>query len=295
MNLVDLYCFVDDFNKVFLPFWYQKLINSGEKQRRRPGRMTESEIMTILIHFHQSHFRDFKAYYLCYVCVTLKSAFPQLLSYTRFVALIPTVLIPLCAYLQTRKVTTTGISFVDATSLIVCQNKRIYGHKVFKEFAALGKTTKGWFYGFKLHLICNHEGELVNCMISPGNTDDRVPLPVLTKNMWGKLFGDKGYISQAIFEQLLTQGLPLVTGIKRNMKNKLLPLFDKLVLRKRARIESVNNQLKNVFQVEHTRHRGVLNGLVNIISALLAYTHHPHKPSIKLTQQEHAMIKNLAA
>ena len=215
MNLVDLYCSVDDFNRVFLHCWYQKLINSGEKQRRRARLMSESEIMTILIHFHQSHFRDFKAYYLSYVCVALKSAFPELLSYNRFVVLIPTVLIPLCAYLQTRKVKTTGISFVDATSIIVCQNKRIYGHKVFRQFAALGKTTKGWFYGFKLHLICNHDGELINCVISPGNTDDRAPLPVLTKNMWGKLFGDKGYISQTIFEQLLTQGLQLVTGIKK--------------------------------------------------------------------------------
>lgn len=295
MNLIELYCDVDDFFKVFLKRWNKQLISSGEKRRLRLSRLSISEIVTILIFFHASRFRDFKHYYLLQICGELREYFPQVLSYNRFVALIPTVIVPLCAYLQSRRRTTKGISFVDSTSIIVCHNKRIYGHKVFKNFAKLGKTTKGWFYGFKLHLICNHEGALVDCKITTGNIDDREPVPDLARNIFGKLFGDKGYISQTLFEKLLERGLKLVTGLKKNMKNKLLELFDKIMLRKRALIESINNQLKNVFQLEHTRHRSPINGFVNMISAVIAYTHHSNKPSIGLSKKEIAMLLELAA
>lgn len=295
MNLIELYCDVDDFLKVFLKSWNKQLISSGEKRRFRPSRMSTSEIVTILIFFHASRYRDFKHYYLLQICGELRTCFPQALSYNRFVELIPTVIVPLCAYLQSRRQTTSGISFVDSTSIVVCHNKRIYGHKVFKHFAKLGKTTKGWFYGFKLHLICNHEGELVDCKFTAGNVDDREPVPDLAKNICGKLFGDKGYISQTLFERLLERGLKLVTGLKKNMKNKLLELFDKIMLRKRALIESINNQLKNVFQLEHTRHRSPTNGFINMVSAVIAYTHHSNKPSIELSKKEIAMLLKLAA
>jgi hypothetical protein len=294
MNLLELYCHVDEFVKFFLPEWSQYLIEEGKKRRNRLSRMSPSEIMTILIHFHQSHYRDFKGFYLLHVCLHLRSEFPNLLSYTRFVALIPTVFAPLCAYLQSRKASSDGISFVDSTPIVVCHPKRIHGHKVFKGIAALGKTTKGWFYGFKLHLICNHQGELISCQITPGNVDDRTPIQKMTKNLFGKLFGDKGYISKKLFDDLFSRGLQLVTGIKGNMKNKLMPLFDKIILRKRSMIESVNNQLKNVFQVEHSRHRSVTNGLVNIISVLIAYTHHDKKPGLNLSAVEMELIESMA-
>ncbi len=150
----------------------------------------------------------------------------------------------------------------------------------------------GWFYGFKLHLICNHRGELVSCQITPGNVDDRTPIPEMAKDLFGKLFGDKGYISKTLFEALFSKVLQLVTGIKNNMKNKLMPLFDKLILRKRSMIESINNQLKNVFQIEHTRHRSPVNGFINIITGLIAFTHHDKKPQLDIDVSSIAQLIN---
>jgi len=220
MNLLEIFCSVDDFCKVFLSKWNKKLIEYGEKKRCRKSRMTPSEIITILIYFHQSKYRDFKSYYLLYIRKYLKKEFPELLSYNRFVALMPTVFVPLCSYLQSRKKKSNGISFIDSTPIIVCHNKRIHGHKVFKNIAARGKSTKGWFYGFKLHLICDHNGELINCAITPGDVDDRTPVTKLTNDLFGKLFGDKGYISKDLFALLFERGLQLITGIRKNMKNK---------------------------------------------------------------------------
>lgn len=286
MSLEDLFCDVDDFCQVFLPTWHRQLLTEGTRQRQRSSRLTLSEIMTILIHFHQSHYRDFKAFYLLYLCPYGRGEFPNLLSYNRFVALIPTALMPLCIYLQTRRGTQTGIAFVDTTALAVCHNRRIHSHKVFKNVARRGKTSTGWFYGFKLHLIVNDCGELLAFCITPGNTDDRHPLPDLTHGLTGKLFGDRGYISKPLFRTLWTQGLQLITKVRRNMRNKLMPLLDKLLLRKRALIETINDQLKNIQQIEHTRHRSVINAMVNVLAALAAYSHQPCKPSLNLSKND---------
>ena len=153
--------------------------------------MSPSEIMTILIHFHQSHYRTFKAYYTEYVLIHCRSEFPGLVSYNRFVELTPAVIVPLLAYLQQRQGKCTGLAFVDATAIKVCHNKRIPRHKVFAGIAARGKTTMGWFYGFKLHLSVNDRGEILACRLTPGNIDDRKPLPYLAKTLFGKLCGDK--------------------------------------------------------------------------------------------------------
>ena len=286
MSLDDWFCDVDDFCRQFLPHWHRQQLQYGERKRRRGCRLALSEIMTILIHFHQSHYRDFKAYYLWYVCRHLASAFPQRLSYHRLVAVIPTALVPLCVYLQTRKGPATGIAFIDATSLVVCHNRRIQSHKVFKQVARRGKTSVGWFYGFKLHLVVNDRGELLAFQITPGNTDDRQPVPRLVKGLTGKLFGDRGYISQKLVETLLEQNLQLITKLRKTMRNKLLPLADKLLLRKRALIETINDQLKNISQIEHTRHRSGVNAMVNLLAGLVAYTHQPKKPSLDLSQNQ---------
>lgn len=291
MNLLELYCHVDDFVKVFMPEFREHLLTNQMKKRNRSSQLTVSEIMTILIYFHYSHYRDFKAYYLQWVCLKFKPEFPTLVSYKRFVALIPTVMMPLCAYLQSLKAIPTGLAFVDSTPIAVCHRKRISQHKVFAGLAEIGKTTKGWFLGFKLHLICNHQGELIACRITPGNVDDREPLPEMAKQLFGKLFGDKGYISQSLFEELFANGLQLITGIKKNMKNKLVPLFDKIMLRKRPMIECLIHQLKNVFQAEHSRHRNPINGLINILTALVAYMHYPNKPAIDLEQREFKLLQ----
>ena len=286
MSLEDLFCDVDDFCRLFLPDWHRQQLQYGERKRLRGCRMALSELMTILVHFHQSHYRDFKAYYLLYVCRHLASDFPNRLSYNRLVAVIPTVLMPLCIYLHTRKGQATGIAFIDATSLVVCHNRRIHTHKVFKQLARRGKTSVGWFYGFKLHLVVNDRGELLAFQITPGNVDDRKPVPQLVKGLAGKLFGERGYISQKLFEALVEQDLQLITKLRRTMHNKLLPFTDKLLLRKRALIESINDQLKNISQIEHTRHRSALNSMVNLLAGLVAYTHQPKKPSLNLSQNQ---------
>jgi hypothetical protein len=282
-SLLELFVSVDDFCQVFLPFWERKLLQDGSKKRRRAGEMSISEIMTIIIHFHQSHYRDFKTYYTKHVCKHLRSEFPKLVSYQRFVILMPSVLGPLSAYLKSLYGRCHGISFIDSTALAVCDNHQIHNHKVFAGIAQRGKGSMGWFYGLKLHLVVNDCGELLACQITPGNVDDREPVPTLSRHLFGKLIADRGYISQALFEQLLeTFGVQLITKIRKNMKNRLMPLLDKLLLRKRAIIESIVDQLKNISQIEHTRHRSPINCFINIIAGLIAYCHQPKKPSLNL-------------
>lgn len=281
LSLLELFVRVDDFCQVFLPFWEQKLLNDGSKKRRRTGQLRVSEIMTIIIYFHQSHYRNFKAYYTEHVCQQLRAEFPKLVSYERFVILMPSVLGPLSAYLQSLYGRCHGLSFIDSTALLVCNNHRIHNHKVFAEIAQRGKGSMGWFYGFKLHLVINECGELLACQITPGNVDDRTPVPTLCKRLFGKLIADRGYVSQSLFEQLLqTFGVQLITRLRKNMKNRLLPMVDKLLLRKRAIIESVVDQLKNISQIEHTRHRSPINCFLNILAGLIAYCHQPKKPSL---------------
>lgn len=202
MSLVELFCHVDDFCQLFLPTWEEKQLNRSDRTRNRATQLCTSEIMTLLIHFHQAGYRDFKTYYTNHVLVHLQADFPNLVSYPRFVSLLPRTLGPLMAYLYTLFGECSGISFVDSTALAVCNNRRIHAHRVFIDLAARGKTSMGWFYGFKLHLIVNDRGELLACHFTPGNIDDRKPVPVMAKHLWGKLFGDRGYISQALMDQL---------------------------------------------------------------------------------------------
>jgi hypothetical protein len=290
MSLLELCCHVDDFCQVFEPQWQQSLVQQGTMKRVRQTQLSPSEIMTIVIHFHQARYRDFKTYYTEYVLVYLRDDFPQLVGYTRFVELMGRVIVPLIAYFYHCKGHCTGISFVDSTPLAVCHNRRIPRHKVFDGLAARGKTSMGWFYGFKLHLVVNDRGELLAVALTPGNTDDRHPVPYLARDLFGKLFGDKGYLSGPLARQLLEQGIELITNVRRNMKNQLLPLIDKLLLRQRSIIETINDQLKNISQIEHTRHRSPINFLVNLFAGLVAYCHQSKKPSLNLMpQQVHAL------
>jgi hypothetical protein len=269
-----------------------KLLGQANKPGPKP-KLAASEIMTIIIYFHMARFRDFKTFYTWYVMRQLRSEFPNLVSYNRFVELMPMVLLPLCLYLHTRLGPVTGISFVDATPLPVCHNRRIERHKVFAGLAARGKTSMGWFFGFKLHLVVSDQGELLAFYLTAGNVDDRKPVPKLAKRLFGKLFGDKGYISQPLVDQLLEQDVQLITNLRKNMKNRLLPLVDKLLLRKRSIIETVNDQLKNISQIAHTRHRSVDNFLVNVIAGLIAYTHQPKKPALNLRDEDLARLPAL--
>lgn len=282
MSLVELFTDVDDFCQIFEPRWARFQLANGLRQRNRATQLSLSEIMTIMIHFHQSGYRFFKAYYQNHVQVHLAEEFPDLVSYSRFVTLMGRAFVPLVFYLLSKRGACTGISFVDSTPLKVCHNKRIERNKVFAGLAARGKTTMGWFYGFKLHLVVNEHGEILSFQLTPGNVDDRQPVPFLFAGLFGKVFGDKGYISKNLFAKLLQENIQLITGLRKNMQNRLMDFQDKLLLRKRSIIETINDQLKNISQIEHSRHRSFTNFLVNLISGLISYALQPIKPALNL-------------
>lgn len=280
MSLLELFCEIDDFCQTYEDEIHQQLLEDGIKKRKRSGKMSMSEMMTLVVYFHQLGFRNFKSFYLAYVWRHLRSEFPELVSYTRFVQLMPYLIPSMSLYLHNCFGQNTGISFIDATSLVVSHNRRIHQHRVFKDIATRGKTSTGWFYGFKLHLVVNELGDILACCVTPANVDDRKPVDKLTEHLTGKLFGDKGYLSSKLFKQLFKRGLQLITKIRKNMKNKLMIMSDKLMLRKRAIIETINDQLKNISQVEHSRHRSVTGFMLNVLAGLVAYCHQPKKPTI---------------
>jgi len=281
-QLIAMFCDIDDFCKWFEPLYMRRLLQSGQRQRTRQTVLALSEIMTIIVYFHSSHYRDFKHYYTEYVATHLRPYFPTLVSYSRFVELIPRAVVPLCGYLHTRKGRCTGITFVDSTSLAVCHNRRISRHKVFAGYATRGKSSMGWFFGFKLHLMVNDEGELGAFRVTTGEVNDQVPVGRMARGLWGQLFGDRGSISRGLHKMLWAQGLALITLIRRNMKPRLMRLWDRLLLRKRFLIETINDQLKHVSQIAHSRHRSLTGFMVNLVAGLLAYTYQPKKPSLGL-------------
>ena len=251
-DLIEIFCILDEFCKYFEPELRRHTLEPpGKRHRDRPCRMSDSEIMTILVIFHTRRFRDLKSFYLNYVCKHMRAEFPHTVSYNRFVERQAQVGMHLLLFLET---------------------------------CALGKCTMGWFYGFKLHLVINDKGEIMQWQLTPGNIDDRTPLKdkSFTEKLFGKLFADRGYIRQDLFERLFVDGIHLVTRLKRNMKNSLMSLHDKLLLRKRSVIETVNEELKNVCQIEHTRHRSVDNFVTNLLAGLIAYNLLPKKPALNL-------------
>jgi Transposase DDE domain len=285
-QLVAMFCNIDDFCNHFEPIYTQRLLQSGQRQRLRQSQLSLSEIMTIIVYFHASHYRNFKHYYTDYVAVHLRSEFPALVSYSRFVELMPRALVPLGSYLHTRKGRCTGITFVDSTPLAVCHNKRSHRHKVFADWASRGKCSMGWYFGFKLHLMVNDEGELLAFRVTTAEVDDREPVEQMAHELWGHLYGDRGYISKVLHDTLLAGGLKLITLIRRNMKPRLMRVWDRLMLRARSLIETVNDQLKNISQIEHSRHRSLTGFTVNLVGGLIAYTDQPTKPSLGLWRGE---------
>jgi Transposase DDE domain len=293
MDIVTIFCDIDDFCRHLLTAPYPQLAAPSSPSKHRSLCLTLSEVMTILVFFHASHYRTFKHFYFAHMLGQGRGEFPTLPSYTRFVELIPMTLLPFCAYVQTRKGQPTGLQFIDSLPIRVCHNRRISSHRVFAGLAQRGKGSLGWFYGFKLHLVINEQGELLGLTLTPGNTDDRRPVAKLVRQLWGKLFADRGYISQELFEQLWAEGLQLITKLKRNRKNKLMPLRDKVLLRKRALIECVNDQLNNISQIEHTRHRSATNGIVNMLAAVVAYTFQSKKPALDLSLDQNSLDQQL--
>ena len=243
-KITEIFSIVDEFCKDFDKFSQPYLL--GNKPKRKP-RMNTSEVITIALLFHLSGYRTFKHFYIFYVQKHMTQDFPQTVSYNRFIELMQSALMPMTMFAKTCCLgTCTGISFVDSTPIRVCKNKRIKRNKVFKDIATTGKSTMGWFHGFKLHIVINDKGEILTFSVTQANVDDREPL----KN--------ENFLKQILME-----------------------MSDKILLRKRSVIETVNDELKNICQVEHSRHRSVANFMTNLVAGIIAYNFLPKKPSLK--------------
>ena len=285
MDILTLFCKTDDFFLMYEAYLASHSLQDDkppETRGRRRG-LHASEVMTILIAFHQSNYRTLKHFYEKHVYVYWSAEFPNLVSYSRFVQLQQEVLGVLTFYLYAHFSTCSGISFVDSTRLRVCDNRRISAHRVFAAHAGRGKTSMGWFYGFKLHLVINDSGEILAVRFTTGNTDDRRPVPALvSEGFFGSLYADKGYLSKALRETLSKQGVTLIYKVRKNMQPKPMSTVDAMLLKKRVLIESVIKELKTQTQLEHTRHRSLINFQVNAVAALIAYMLLETKPSLNL-------------
>lgn len=282
MAIIALFCEIDDFFLIYEKWMASQCLPEALsiETRGRPRQMHPSEVMTLLIAFHQSGYRTFKHFYQRHVCVYWRTEFPHLVSYSRFVQLEKEVLTLLRLYLATTLGDCSGVSFVDSTRIRVCENRRISSHRVFAGEAERSKTSIGWFYGFKLHLVINDKGELLDGVLTPGKTDDRKPLRKFADRLHGCLYADRGYISKDLREALREQGVNLIYKVRKNMVPLDLSVSDEVLLKKRMLIESVIRELKTQTQVEHTRHRSFENFQVNVFSALIAYQLLENKPSL---------------
>ena len=280
-QVTDIFCVIDEF---MIEFDVHLAAHSiGIAPKRKP-KLSTSEVMTIMVLFQLSGVRCFKWFYNRYLVRHMKEEFPNLVSYNRFVELQKRAVLPMAVFAKTcASGKCTGISFIDSSPLRVCKNKRIFNHKVFKNIATRGKSTMGYFFGFKLHIIVNEIGQIIDFQITQANVDDRTPIKEnLLKKIWGKLYGDKGYVSKKLGQMLFSQGIHFITGIRKNMKNTLMELRDKIMLRKRSIIETINDQLKNICMIEHSRHRSFHNFINNVLAGIIAYSFLPTKPSVKL-------------
>jgi hypothetical protein len=280
-RLVEDFCQFDDFCRVFCPCWEARLLTEGpapSKKRGPQAGLSDSEIMTIVVLYHSSRFRNFKAFYQGVVLALLRSAFPKAPCYARFIALTSHVWVPLTFFLLSRMGPRTGIYYIDSTPLPVCHNRRIGRHKVFADLAARGKTSLGWFFGFKLHLVFNHQRQIVALKLTPGNVNDTTPVPDLTRDLMGKLFGDKGYVGQELAARLLRRGLALMTRVRRNMKRLPVSFFDKALLHGRSIVETIIGHIKEFSSLRLPKHRSVVNAFTHVIAAVVAYQINPLPP-----------------
>ena len=299
--LVEIYVEIDDFCKSEKENISQWLKLSGLVKKPHPTKLTLSEVMTILVHYHQSYYKNFKFYYLNYVHQDLKKDFPDLVSYNRFVELIPRALLPMCMFLNYRCSLSkrTGIYYIDSAPWQVCHPKRAHNHKVMKGFVQWGKTSVGWFFGLKYHLIINQFGELIQCYLATGSKADNnaKTLFLLTKDLFGWVFGDKGYLLNEAKKELLERegALKIFSKCRKNMKKQDIPVEAALWLKKRGVIESVIDQTKNDCEAVHSRHRSPINAFVNLFTALVAYTFKQRKPSTKIKLEARLLPQHIAA
>ncbi len=232
---------------------------------------------------HHPGYKNFQYYFQRLVEPGMKTYFPRLISYQRFIHLIPRQ-IPLlhvvskCLCLFNKR---TGCYFADSKKLPVSYNRRIHSHRVFANIARRGISSNGWYYGLKLHLVINEMEQVMTYLITPASVSDNneTVLRRLLKGLRGKCYEDKGYLSK-LFAEFYEQGLHLVTKIRKNMTNILMDLKDKVRLKKRGLNKSVNDIFMSVLDIDHSRHRSPANALVHTMAGLLAYHFYDGKPSV---------------
>jgi hypothetical protein len=275
-RLEAVFCDVDDFCKAFEAPWEARLIGRGEKPRGPGPSLADSEIITLLLVLHSSGYKHLKHFYNGPMGEILRRYFPAMPCYERFVALQQRVVVPLMLFMLSRLGRKTGIYYIDSTALPVCHNRRIRRHNTFAGLAARGKTTMGWFFGFKLHLVFNQLNQIVALKL----TADTAPVPVLTTDLIGKLFGDKGYIGKKLAEELLRRGLALFTRIRKNMKSLPISMIDKMLLNRRNMAETIIGKIKGFSSLNLPKHRLPINGFLHILAAITAYQLNPIKPEV---------------
>jgi hypothetical protein len=281
-QIVLIFCDIDDFCKELDGYVENGLLEDKSKKPKRGPKpvLSVSEVATIMVLYQMSKFKNFKAFYTTFLATYWKHHFPKLPSYNRFVELIKYSIMPLTMYSTIKKGKKTGIYYIDGTCLPVCHLKRSKRHKVFDGTSEFGKTSVGWFFGLKLHLVINNEGQLIAFKITKGNVNDvKAAYPLLSK-LEGLAFGDKGYISKKLSEELMEGALKLITRKRKNMKDiEPIAALEKQLLNQRRIIETVFDHLKHHYQIWHTRHRSIINALCHLLAALAAYTIDPLKIS----------------
>ena len=292
-QLVSIFCEIDDFCKELDKNMSQLQLTGPSKGRRGPACcLSISEIMTVQILFKMVGYRNFKTFYTSFLQIYWKQYFPRLPSYQRFVELTHRALYPLTLFAQLKSGKKTGIYYIDGSCLPVCHLKRSKRNKVFREIAQYGRTSVGWFFGLKIHLVINNLGEMIAFKITRGNVHDGAAAKSLLLSLEGLAFGDKGYIGKKLFDELLKNGLKLITRKRKNMKEKLLVNdYEKQLLNQRNLIETVFDCLKHKYHVWHTRPRSIINAMTNLIAALAAYAIEPLKVSaFKLLEKQMPVI-----
>ena len=282
-RLTEVFCEVDDFCKAFEAQWQTYLLGSGAAPRGPKPGLAVSEIITLLLVLHSSRFKYLKNFYQQVAIPMLRQSFPGMPCYEQFVMVQQRAFVPLLFFLHSRMGKKTGIYYIDSTALPLCDNHRIYRHKTFAGLAARGKTSMGWFFGFKLHLVFNHLNQIVAFKLTPGHVHDTQPVSQLTKNLRGKLFGDKGYIGKPLAQELLRRGLTLFTRVRKNMKALPLAMTDKLLLNARNMAETIIGNIKQFSALNLPKHRLPLNAFLHLLAAITAYQINPLKPKFKLS------------
>lgn len=281
LDLTTLFCTIDDFFLKFEPVYYQFLKQQKTCSRVRCASLNISEIVFIVIWYKCSHFTNFKAFFTS-LNNHHRSLFQGIPCYERMIYLIKRHHLALHAlHFYLMKGCEQPYLWIDSTSLPVCKNQRIQRHKALIQIATRGKSSMGWFFGCKLHVIMNASGHLVSTALSNGHTADIKMVEQLVSGFKAKLYADRGYISSKLKSQLRQQHIDLITYHRKNMQALQLDQDDEYHLKQRNKIETLFSLLKGSYHLVTSKARSLTGYLAGIYASLCAYQIcHTNKPVI---------------